>query len=346
MSAWLLQLLSVVQITGWLANLAIWLVYFVCVLLFVILNVLMLVWMERRVSALIQERLGPNRVGPLGLFQTTNDVIKLIGKELIRPTSADKWVFWLAPILAFTSAILVYPVIPFGKGLVLFPFNLGVLFTIAVSSTVIVSIFMAGWGSGNKYSLLGGMRTVAQIISFEIPLVFSMMGVVLITGTMNLQEIVEAQRHHWFILLQPVAFFIYFISSVAELNRAPFDLPEAEQELVAGYHTEYSGIQFAFFFLAEYTNMLSVAAIGVTLFLGGYNGPFLPSWCWLLLKMYTVIFIYMWIRWTLPRIRIDKMMKMNWKYLIPLALLNLVVTAAVLKAPQLWALWGSLMKGF
>lgn len=305
--------------------------WFVAVLLFVIVNVMFIAWVERRFCGLMQERLGPNRVGPFGLLQSVVDAVKLLSKELVTPSAADKGIFFLAPILCFVPAILLYPIFPFGKGLVLANLNIGLVFFIAISSTTTVSILMAGWGSNNKYSLLGGMRTVSQMISYEIPLVLSVFGVIMMTGSLNLEAIVQAQHSIWFIVLQPVAFGIFVIASIAELNRAPFDLPEAEQELVAGYHTEYSGMQFAFFYLAEYANLFSMAILATTLFFGGYQGPFFPSPVWFLLKVYAMILFYMWIRWTLPRIRMDKMMKLNWKVLIPLSLLNILATGLVLK---------------
>ncbi len=319
-------------ITGFFADLIVVLVYFVLLLLFIIINVMLVVWVERRVCAFYQERLGPNRVGPFGILQSVVDAVKLISKEIIYPKNVDKWVYFLAPIICFISALLLYTVLPFGKGLVLVKLNVGLLFFVAFSSTTTISILMAGWGSNNKYSLLGGMRTVAQMISYEIPLLLSMFGVIMLAGSLNLQDIVNAQEHRWFINLQPLAFIIFIIASIAELNRAPFDLPEAEQELVAGYHTEYSGMQFAFFYLAEYANLFSLSILCTTIFLGGYLGPFFPSWIWFTVKVYGVILLYMWIRWTLPRIRMDKMMKLNWKFLIPLSLLNIVGTGVAIKA--------------
>lgn len=331
MTLFLQNILSFLHITGFAAIVLVNICYFVFILLFVIVNVMLLAWMERRICGFFQERLGPNRVGPAGLLQSVVDAVKLLSKEIVRPKAVDKWVYVLAPILCFVPAILLYPVLPFGKGLVLVNLNIGLLYFIAISSTTTISILMAGWGSNNKYSLLGGMRTVAQMISYEIPLIFSMLGVIMIAGSLNLVDIIGAQHNLWFILLQPLAFVIFVIASIAELNRAPFDLPEAEQEIVAGYHTEYSGMNFAFFYLAEYANLFSISILATTLFLGGYQGPFFPSWLWFIVKVYCMVFLYMWIRWSLPRIRIDKMMKLNWKYLIPLSLINIVVTGVVLK---------------
>lgn len=344
MRQFIFDILALINITGWFADLICVVFFFVLLLMFIIINVMLIVWLERRASAFFQERLGPNRVGPQGLLQSVADVVKLLSKETITPVNVDRVVFWLAPILCFVPAVLMYPVLPFGKSLVMVNLNIGLLYIVAVSSTVIISIFMAGWGSNNKYSLLGGMRTVAQIISYEIPMVLSMFGIIMISGSLNLTEIINAQSKVWFIVLQPLAFFIFFISSIAELNRGPFDLPEAEQELVAGYHTEYSGIQFALFFLAEYANLFASCVLGATLFLGGYHGPFFDSWIWFLLKIYFLILMYMWVRWTFPRIRIDKMMKLNWKLLIPLSLFNIILTGFVLKFGLIYQLIVSIMQ--
>lgn len=313
---------------------------FAAVLVFVLLNVLILVWMERRVAGLFQERLGPNRIGPLGLLQTVNDTVKLLGKESIIPRAADKTIFKLAPIIIFTTAIALYAVMPFGKNLTVVSPGIGLFYFISLSSTTTISILMAGWGSNNKYSLMGGMRAVAQIISYEIPMVLSMLGVVMISGSLNLGEIVNAQKGVWYILVQPVAFIIFLVAAVAELNRGPFDMPEAEQELVGGYHTEYTGMRFALFFLSEYANLFSLSALGATLFLGGWQGPFLPGFVWFILKVYIMIFIFMWIRWTYPRARLDQMMKFNWKLLIPLALVNLLFTGTVIKVLQYFGIMG------
>ncbi len=328
----LLYLLSLLHITGLLAEVVVILFYFVFILLFIIINVMFIVWLERKMSAFFQERVGPNRVGPFGLLQSVVDAVKLLGKEIIHPKATDKWVYLLAPAICFVPALLLYPILPFGKGLVLVNLNIGLLYFVAISSTTTISIIMAGWGSNNKYSLLGGMRTVAQMISYEIPLIFSMLGIIMLVGSLNLVDIINAQEKLWFISVQPLAFIIFLVASIAELNRAPFDLPEAEQELVAGYHTEYSGMQFAFFYLAEYANLFSLSILGVTLFLGGYQGPFFPSWIWFIGKVYIMIMVYMWIRWTLPRIRMDKMMKLNWKFLIPLSLFNILATGFMIKA--------------
>lgn len=314
--------------------------YFVFVLVFVLVNVIILVWLERRLAGFFQERVGPNRVGPLGLLQTVNDTVKLIGKEAIMPKAADKMVFKVAPVAIFVAAMMLYAVVPFGKGLVVTNLSLGLFYFIAISSTTTVALLMAGWGSNNKYSLMGGMRSVAQIISYEIPLLFSMLGVVMISGSLNLNEIISAQKNVWFIVLQPLAFVIFFISAAAELNRGPFDLPEAEQELIGGYHTEYTGMRFALFFLSEYANLLSISAIAATLFLGGWQGPFLPSWMWFVIKVYVMIFLFMWIRWTYPRIRADWLMKLNWKFMLPLSIANILLTGVGVKIYQYFHIVG------
>jgi NADH-quinone oxidoreductase subunit H len=316
------------------------LAYFVGELGFVLLNVLVLVWLERRVAGFFQERLGPNRVGPFGLLQTVNDTVKLLGKESIIPQAADRMVYKLAPMVIFTTAIALYAVIPFGKGFVAADTSIGLFFFISFSSTTVISILMAGWGSNNKYSLLGGMRTVAQIISYEIPLVLSMLGVVMLVGSLNLSEIANAQKSIWYVALQPVAFVIFLIAGTAELNRAPFDMPEAEQELVGGYHTEYSGMRFALFFLSEYANLFSISAIAATLFLGGWQGPGFPSFFWFMIKVYAMILVFMWFRWTFPRLRMDQMMKLNWKILIPLALVNILLTGVGIKMYQYYQMIG------
>ncbi len=306
----------------------------ISILIFLLLNVLYLVYLERKISAYIQQRLGPNRVGPRGFFQTTLDVIKLLGKEDIVPDCADKWLFRLAPIAIFIPTMMVFAVLPFGENMIVVDLNIGIFYFIAIASTSVMAFVMAGWGSNNKYSMLGGMRTVAQMISYEIPLVFSLLGVVMITGSLRMSDIVLAQQNTWFIIMQPLAFLIFFIAATAELNRAPFDLPEGEQEIVAGPYTEYSGMRFALFFLAEYANMVAMSVIIVTVFLGGWHGPFLPSWLWVFIKMYLVITLFMWLRWTFPRIRVDHLMDFNWKVLLPLSIINIVITGVVIKVIQ------------
>jgi NADH-quinone oxidoreductase subunit H len=328
------SILSALGFGSFLINLVMSVVYFVAVAAVVTFNIIIIVWMDRRVASLFQERIGPNRVGPFGIFQSLVDAVKLIGKESIIPAAVDKTVYKIAPIFIFTITFMMYAVLPYGKDMSAVNLNLGILYFIAVSSTSTIAILMAGWGSNNKYSLLGGMRTIAMVVSYEIPLAFSMLGIVMITGTLNLNEIVASQSSVWNIVLQPVAFVIFIIAALAELNRSPFDMTEAEQEIVAGFHTEYSGMRFALFFMAEYANLFVVSALGVTLFFGGWHGPILPSWLWFMLKSYAMIFFILWIRWTMPRARIDKMMKFNWKFLIPLSIANVLVTGVGIKIIQ------------
>jgi NADH-quinone oxidoreductase subunit H len=311
------------------------LVYFVAIAALVTVNIIIILWLDRRVSAFFQERKGPNRVGPLGLLQPINDAVKLIKKESIIPKAVDKTVYKIAPIFIFTVTIMLYAVLPYGKGMSAVNINVGVLYFTAIASTSTIAIIMAGWGSNNKYSLLGGMRTVAQIVSYEIPLVFSILGIVMISGTLNLNGIVAAQGKVWNIVWQPVAFVIFIISAMAELNKSPFDMMEAEQEIVAGYHTEYTGMRFALFFMAEYANLFALSALGTTLFLGGWQGPILPSWLWFIGKTYVMILFLLWLRWTMPRARIDKMMQFNWKVLIPISIANIFVTGFIIKLIQL-----------
>lgn len=297
------------------------------VLAFIALNVLFLIWLERKVSAWIQNRLGPMRTGPYGLLQTLADALKLLVKEDVVPSAADRWVFAIAPIVTFTPAVLIYVVLPFTDRWVVQDLNIGILFVAAMTSMVIPSFLMAGWGSNNKWSVFGALRSAAQLVSYEVPLVLAAVAVVLLAGSLSLNDIVEAQRRSgWFILVQPLGFLVYYIASLAEANRAPFDLIEAESELVAGFNTEYSGMRWAIFFLAEYANLLSGSAIAATLYLGGWSGPWLPPFVWFMLKTYLLIFLAMWIRWTVPRIRVDQLMNLGWKVLLPLALVNLGIT--------------------
>jgi NADH-quinone oxidoreductase subunit H len=308
----------------------------IIVLAFSQLNALFLVWLERKVAGHIQLRLGPMEVGPHGLLQTIVDGIKLIGKELITPALADKKLFVLAPVLVFMPVLVGFLVLPFGEKLIIRDMNVGVLLIFAFSTFTVLAILAGGWASNNKYALLGAIRSVAQNVAYEIPLLLSVMSVVLMVNSMSFADIVTAQRNVWFILVQPVAGLIYLICATAETNRAPFDIPEAESELVAGFHTEYSGMRFGLFFLAEYTNMFIVCAVATSLFFGGWQGPFgfslgMPGVVWFLLKTYFLIFVIMWVRWTFPRLRFDQLMNFSWKVMIPLSLVNLVVTAAIIK---------------
>jgi NADH-quinone oxidoreductase subunit H len=301
---------------------------------------------ERKVLARMQVRIGPNRAGPKGLLQPVADGIKLIFKEELIPAQANKFIFILAPVITVIPALIVTAVIPWGTSVNLFGrqvnlylanINVAVLYILSVTSISVYGITLAGWSSNNKYAMLGGLRSTAQMISYELALAMAFVGPMMIAGSMSMMDIVKAQSHLWFILLQPVAFVIYFISSLAEINRAPFDMPEAEQELTAGYHTEYSGMKFALFFMAEYIKMIAIAMIGSSIFLGGFQGPFVDVYPWLgplylFIKVIIWLFVLIWLRATLPRIRYDRLMALGWKVLFPLALVNVVVTGIVIVA--------------
>ncbi len=293
------------------------------------LAVAYLTYLERKIIGHIQVRLGPMRVGWHGLLQPIADGVKLFMKEDIIPTAADKWVFLISPVIVLMPAFVVYSVIPVTDHFWVADINIGLLFVIAVSSLGVYGIVMAGWASNSKYSLLGAFRSAAQMLSYEIFLGFALIGPLLLAGSLNMRAIVAAQRELPFIVLQPLAFVIYFIAGVAETNRCPFDLPEAETELVAGFHTEYSGMKFAFFFLAEYANMIVVSAIAAVVFLGGWHGPLLPGPIWLFLKVGVLLFVFIWLRGTLPRYRYDQLMAIGWKLMFPLAIANIAVTGLV-----------------
>lgn len=291
---------------------------------------------ERVLMARMQLRLGPNRVGPLGLLQPIADGIKLLLKERFQPDNIDKFVYWLAPGISLFCALFAFVLIPVGGDVELWghtislriaDVNAGVLFLLAFSSLAVYGVVLAGWGSNNRYSLMGGLRGTAQIISYEIPMGMSLLTVALSTGTLSLPEIVESQRQHWLIWTNPVSFIIYLITAFAETNRAPFDLPEAEQELTGGYHTEYGGMKFALFFLGEYINILAVSAIAVTLFFGGWLGPGNLPVIWFLVKLAFFVFFFMWVRATMARFRYDQLLSFGWKVLVPAATLNLIITA-------------------
>jgi NADH-quinone oxidoreductase subunit H len=304
-------------------------------------------WIERKFIARLQNRYGPNRAGPKGLLQPMADGIKLFFKEELTPAGADKVIFTLAPIVTLMPALLVFAVIPIGgtiylfgaeRHLVLAPgLNVGILYILAITSIAVYGITMAGWSSNNKYALLGGLRSAAQMISYELAMGLAILAVVLTAGTLDVQKIIDAQSSLWFIFIQPAAFAIYLITSIAEVNRAPFDLPEAEQELTAGYHTEYSGMKFALFFAAEYIKMIAVSALGATLFMGGWRGPFVDAYpllgpVYFALKTLLALVVFVWIRATLPRFRYDRLMAFGWKVLLPLSLLNVLATAWVILA--------------
>jgi len=301
------------------------------VIALVSVNALFLIWMERKVSAHMQLRPGPMEVGYHGAIQTVADALKLMGKELITPEEVDRPIYLLAPIVIFLPVLLSFLVIPFSETWIIKDMNVGIVLILGFSTLGVLAILMAGWSSNNKYAVFGAIRSVAQNVAYEIPLLITVMSVILMVGSFKLSDIVAAQGRHWFIVVQPLAFILYIICATAETNRAPFDLPEAESELVAGFHTEYSGMRFALFFLAEYTNMFIVSAVATVLFLGGWHGPFLPGVIWFLLKVYAVIFLLMWFRWTFPRVRFDQLVTFAWKILIPLAFVNLLLTAFILK---------------
>jgi NADH-quinone oxidoreductase subunit H len=295
------------------------------------LNVAFLVLVERKVAGHIQLRPGPMEVGPHGILQTLIDAVKLLGKELVTPQATDRAIFFFAPIIVVAPAFVGFVPLPFSPLMQVKDVNVGFLIILAFSAISVISILMAGWSSNNKYSLIGAVRSVAQNVAYEIPLLLATMSVVIMTNTFKMGDIVRAQSTVWFIFLQPVAAIIFFIATIAETNRAPFDLVEAESELVSGFHTEYTGMRFSLFFLAEYTNMVIAAAMFTTLFLGGWYGPLFPGMIWFLVKTFFLIFVVMWARWTYPRIRFDQLMNFAWKILIPVALVNLLVTAIVLK---------------
>jgi NADH-quinone oxidoreductase subunit H len=325
-------------------------------LIFVIFNMLVLsaafmVWLERKVCAYIQDRVGPNRVGFEGALQPFADVIKLLFKEQLRPKAADALLFAIAPVISACAAFAAFAVVPFGTETTLFGLleepiplqvtdvNVAVLVIFAITSMGVYGIVLAGWSSNSKYSLLGGLRSSAQMISYELSYGLALAAVIMLAGSLSLREIVMDQEGtwlgfipRWYVFLQPLGFFIYMCAGVAETNRAPFDFPEAEQELVAGYHTEYSSMSFALFFLAEYVNMVTVSAVATSLYLGGWHGPFLPDWLqwiWFLVKVFLLLFFYVWMRWTLPRYRYDQLMEFGWKWLLPASVLNLLATAAL-----------------
>jgi len=305
------------------------------VLGFVFGNEIMLIWMERKVCGRFQRRKGPMYVGrPEGWLQSLPDVVKLLAKEDVIPARADRWLFVLAPMVIMVPAVALFVVIPFGPGWVPRDLNIGILYLVALGSFTILSLFMAGWGSGNKWSTLGAMRAVAMLLGYEVPLALSLVGVAMVAGSLSLVDIVHAQERAWFIVLQPLGFAVFLVAAAAELNRTPFDLAEAEQELVAGYQVEYSGMRWAMFFVAEYASLIAISAIAATCFLGGWLGPVASGPWWFLAKLYFFIFFFMWVRWTFPRIRIDHMMELGWKFLLPVALLNIVLTGIGL------ALWG------
>lgn len=338
---WLSGLMS----SGWVTFMELVLVGLVFLLLYALLG-LFLVYLERKVCAIIQNRIGPNRVGKWGLLQTIADLIKLLLKELIPIRKSDPLLFNLAPFIVIIASFMAMAAIPYAKGLQAIDFNIGVFYMMAVSSLGVVGILLAGWSSNSKYSLIGAMRSGAQIVSYELSVGLSLLAIVVFTGSMQLSTIVESQANGWWIfkghIPAIISFIIFLIASTAEINRGPFDLAEAESELTAGFHTEYSGIKFAFFFLAEYMNMFIVAALGATVFLGGWMPfhianwegfnhimNFIPSVVWFFGKTFFIILIIMWFKWTFPRLRIDQLLTLEWKYLLPISLFNIVLISFI-----------------
>ncbi|UPK72052.1 NADH-quinone oxidoreductase subunit NuoH [Chitinophaga filiformis] len=306
-------------------------IWIVLGVLFVFLNIAAgLIWVERRLLALWQDRLGPNRAGPLGLFIVLADTLKLFFKEDWIPPFADKWVFILAPAIVVASVLMGIAIIPFAPGIVVADLNVGLMFFLAMSSLGVYSIVLGGWASNNKYSLLGALRGASQMIAYEVFMGLSLMGVVMLSKSFNLTAIVAAQKDLWFVVTQPVGFVVFFIAGLAETHRLPFDIPEAESELIAGFHSEYSGMKFGMFFIGEYLGISLISAMTVTLFFGGWLGPgFLPPVVWFFLKTFFFIGLFILLRASLPRPRYDQLMGYGWKLLLPLVLLNLLVTGAI-----------------
>ncbi len=343
LTGWIDKSLNAAMSPGWAVFTELVIVGLVFLIFYALLG-LFLVYAERKVCAFMQNRLGPNRVGPGGIFQTIADLIKLLMKELIPIKNADKLLFNIAPFIVIIASFMAIAAIPFAKGLHAIDFNIGIFYIIAVSSVGVVGILLAGWSSNSKYSLIGAMRSGAQVISYELSVGLSLLTIIVFSGTMQLSEIVESQANGWWIFKGHIpafiAFIVFLIASTAETNRGPFDLAEAESELTAGFHTEYSGIKFAFFFLAEYMNMFIVASIAVTVFFGGWMPlhfgdntafnhlmDFIPPLVWFFMKVFVVIFIMMWFKWTFPRLRIDQLLTLEWKYLLPVNLVNILVVA-------------------
>lgn len=324
---------------AWLTGFILLLVKLMIVLVVLLIVAAYLVFAERKLLARLQIRLGPNRAGPFGLLQPLADAIKLLAKEDVVPEKADRLIFLFAPAVVAAAAMLIFAVVPFGQGwtiggreipMVVADLNVGLLYVLALSSIGVYGVALGGWASNSKYSLLGGIRGAAQMISYELSLGLSLVPVVMLAGSFSLVDIVAAQSRYPFLLLQPLAFIIFFVSAVAETKRLPFDLPEAENELVAGYHTEYSGMRFGLYFLGEYVTMVVLGSLVAVFFLGGWRGPLLPPLLWFPLKVLAVVFFMIWMRGTLPRLRYDQLMHLGWKVLLPLALLNIVITGGVM----------------
>lgn len=342
---WLQNWLGAHFSPAWVLVVESMIVMLLAITLFAVLG-LALVLMERKVAAHMQIRLGPNRVGPMGMFQTAADTLKLVVKEGLTPDGADKLLFNLAPFVVMIVAMLILAPIAFAKGFQIWDINIGVLYVTAVSSLSVIGILMAGWASNNKYSLLGAMRSGAQIVSYELSAGLSILCIVVLSGSLSISNIIASQQNGWWLfkghIPAIIAFVIFIIAATAETNRAPFDLAEAESELTAGFHTEYSGMKFAFFFLAEYINIFIVCAIGATLFLGGWMPlhignwqsfnhimDYVPSSLWFFGKTFSLIFLIMWFRWTFPRLRVDQLLSLEWKYLLPISLFNLLLVTVI-----------------
>jgi NADH-quinone oxidoreductase subunit H len=302
------------------------LIFSVLLIAFLLTSVIMFIWYERKLLGRFQIRLGPNRVGPFGLFQAIADMVKILTKEDIIPTLADKLVFWLAPVFAFAPVLMILAVVPLADGIQLVDLNAGLVYILAISSISSIGIFMAGYASNNKYGLIGAMRSIAMLMSYEIPVVLSLASIAMTAGSLSISDIISAQSVP-FIIVQPLACFIYFVASLAEINRSPFDILEAESELVSGFNIEYSGMKFAMFYLVEYSEAVIASCLFTTFFLGGWRGPLLPPIVWFIIKMFAVFSFILWLRATLPRFRVDIALVFSWKFLLPLAAINLIITA-------------------
>jgi NADH-quinone oxidoreductase subunit H len=311
----------------WAAYIVPAIVGIVVILGFVLTMVIVFIWYERRLLGRFQVRLGPNRLGPEGIFQPIATAVKILLKEDIVPAKSDKVIHWLAPVIVFVPVLMIFAVVPFGERAILTDLNVGIVYVVAISSISAVGIYMAGWASNNKYALISALRAVAQMVSYELPVVLAILGVVLMSGSLSMTQIVASQKIP-FLLLQPLGFVIFFLGTVAEMNRSPFDLLEADSEIVAGYHIEYSGMKFAMFYLGEYGHALAYSCIIATLFLSGWQGPLLPPIIWLVIKVMAVFFVIVWMRSTLPRLRVDQLMAFAWKGLLPMAIINLFIVAA------------------
>ena len=294
----------------------------------ILTSALVFTYGERKICAFIQVRIGPNRVGGrFGLLQSVADMLKLMSKEDVIPNGVDYWVWALSPMLIFVPSALLYTVFPFDDGAIFADLNIGIFFAIAVSSQAVLPFLMGGYASNSKYGMVGGMRTVAQMLAYEVPMVFALMGIIMITGSLKMSAIVEAQGNVWFIFLQPLAFLIFLVTALVESNRPPFNIVEGESEIIAGPFTEYTGMRWALFFLAEFANLLSISIMTTTLFLGGWHGPdFLPGMIWFWIKVLLMVLVFQWIGWTFPRFRIDQMLSFGWKVLLPVALVNVLLT--------------------